>query len=328
MNEMMSLYIDNLLNDEERKAFEAHIHNCPECKEELNLLQSMVGDFNDFVEVELPVGFHEELMDKINTIELEDIDENMDQHKTLAEKLRGLFRRTYMVPVISAICLLLVVLSVDFDFIMNKSSHNETADSVEMETAQTQVSKNADYESNQMTLTSKEEMANVADEGNSNDLDARNFATHFDDKVDKTLKEDVSVNKTADTMMMEEESTIAINYENIYSVLVSAIMKDESNNTKTIVVEMENIDKTPGLTEELVDDLLNQDGNKTDMIIVTDKKSLDNDNYIILSFETIEVDAGTVHATINIYDHNHVQLRQHIYKLIESEEGLYEIGTP
>lgn len=67
---MISLYVDQQLNAEEIKDFEAHIAVCPECKEELEFMQNImmhVHDLDD--ERELPSDFHESLMDKIDSIQ-------------------------------------------------------------------------------------------------------------------------------------------------------------------------------------------------------------------------------------------------------------------
>ena len=62
---IMSLYIDNELNDEELEHFENHLKQCPACKEEMKQLKEMLFQVRNLEEIELPKGFHEEVMKKI-----------------------------------------------------------------------------------------------------------------------------------------------------------------------------------------------------------------------------------------------------------------------
>ncbi|WP_304942936.1 anti-sigma factor family protein [Vallitalea guaymasensis] len=74
VQEMMSLYIDDQLSKEERKLFEEHIASCEQCKEELDFLQTMINNVNDInEEKELPTDFHKNLMVKIDSTNLTDI---------------------------------------------------------------------------------------------------------------------------------------------------------------------------------------------------------------------------------------------------------------
>ncbi|WHH59937.1 zf-HC2 domain-containing protein [Petroclostridium sp. X23] len=65
IREMMSLYIDNELNDIELVSFNKHIESCAECREELQLLQSVVESCHSFEELEVPENFQHELHEKL-----------------------------------------------------------------------------------------------------------------------------------------------------------------------------------------------------------------------------------------------------------------------
>lgn len=62
---LMSAYIDKDLNDIEKTAFEKHIAQCGECREEYKLLLEMVLECNSIEEAELPENFREELHEKL-----------------------------------------------------------------------------------------------------------------------------------------------------------------------------------------------------------------------------------------------------------------------
>jgi uncharacterized integral membrane protein len=66
---LMSLYIDNKLENDEKMIFENHISSCKSCKEELDLLNMIIGNVNELnEEKELPEDFHTNLMVKIDNI--------------------------------------------------------------------------------------------------------------------------------------------------------------------------------------------------------------------------------------------------------------------
>ena len=54
---IMSLYIDNELDNETKAQFEEHIKGCEDCCAELGKLKEVVGLLNSFEEVELPSDF-------------------------------------------------------------------------------------------------------------------------------------------------------------------------------------------------------------------------------------------------------------------------------
>lgn len=66
----MSLYIDKELSSKELEYFENHLRQCEACRKELESLQeiiSQVKSLKDSEDIELPEGFHEEVMAKINS---------------------------------------------------------------------------------------------------------------------------------------------------------------------------------------------------------------------------------------------------------------------
>ncbi len=68
IRENISVYADNELDANERLAFEEHIKECPECKEELDEMLRIIGICNNMPMLELPVGFKAELHEKLTAI--------------------------------------------------------------------------------------------------------------------------------------------------------------------------------------------------------------------------------------------------------------------
>jgi hypothetical protein len=65
VKELMSAYIDNEINEVDKAKFEKHIAQCPQCKEEYELLKDVVLKCSEIDEVELPEDFREELHHKL-----------------------------------------------------------------------------------------------------------------------------------------------------------------------------------------------------------------------------------------------------------------------
>lgn len=62
IKEIMSLYIDNELDNNEKIEFENHIQNCDSCKKEFEELKNIIIDINNLPQEELPENFHNDLM--------------------------------------------------------------------------------------------------------------------------------------------------------------------------------------------------------------------------------------------------------------------------
>lgn len=65
IREIMSAYIDNEINEVDKAKFEKHLAQCPQCKEEYQLLLDVVNECSEIDEVELPEDFREELHNKL-----------------------------------------------------------------------------------------------------------------------------------------------------------------------------------------------------------------------------------------------------------------------
>ncbi len=65
IQEIIPLYIDNMLSDEEQNAVRAHIETCEACKAEYELMASIIKTAASLPELDVPEGFHEKLMEKV-----------------------------------------------------------------------------------------------------------------------------------------------------------------------------------------------------------------------------------------------------------------------
>lgn len=63
--EMMSLYLDNELDPVSEKELFAHIATCKDCNTELSELKGLLTGLDNVPFVELPIGYHDELMGKL-----------------------------------------------------------------------------------------------------------------------------------------------------------------------------------------------------------------------------------------------------------------------
>ncbi len=63
---IITAFLDNELNKEEKADFLAHIDKCPGCKSELEQMQALLNDLQELSKVELPEGYHDELMEKLH----------------------------------------------------------------------------------------------------------------------------------------------------------------------------------------------------------------------------------------------------------------------
>jgi len=77
--EMISFYIDDALSEKEKDEFEAHLGTCEECREELRMTQLLLCELGDLEELDLPVGFEEEMEMKLAAA-------NAEMGKTAPEK--------------------------------------------------------------------------------------------------------------------------------------------------------------------------------------------------------------------------------------------------
>lgn len=109
--EMLSLYIDNELNEQESNEIEKHLKTCEECSREYEDLLAIKKLLSETPQVELPLGFKEELHQKLVECSTEDNNKIID-FKEESKKVRS--KKKYNWKVLSGIAagILLTVVSV------------------------------------------------------------------------------------------------------------------------------------------------------------------------------------------------------------------------
>ncbi len=65
IDEYISLYIDDVLNERDKKEFEVHLNQCPQCKKKLKETQKLVSLIKEIGEEPLPQGFRDNLIKKL-----------------------------------------------------------------------------------------------------------------------------------------------------------------------------------------------------------------------------------------------------------------------
>lgn len=117
--ELMSLYIDNEITEEESDSLLNHIKACPSCKKEFEEIKKIVYYLNNEKELELPEGFHEELLNKIK--EIDSLPEQNEKIIPLKTKTKSYFRKFYAV---AAIVVLSFITINGANFVKNNTANN------------------------------------------------------------------------------------------------------------------------------------------------------------------------------------------------------------
>lgn len=102
IQEKISLYIDNILDAQEKQLVEEHLSECKNCAQEYEMLKANIEALNSMQQVELPEGFRDELHSKL----------------VAEQKKRKVNWRSY--TVIAAAVLIMVVSALQNQFFDNK----------------------------------------------------------------------------------------------------------------------------------------------------------------------------------------------------------------
>lgn len=65
INEKMSLYIDNLLDENDKEEFEQHLLECAKCKEDYDYIVAHINECKNIKDAVLPANFNDELHNKL-----------------------------------------------------------------------------------------------------------------------------------------------------------------------------------------------------------------------------------------------------------------------
>lgn len=121
VQELLSQYVDNMLDDNLNKEIEMHISACSECREEYELLMNIIDGCKKFDEEDLPQGFDKELHERLV----------LESSKAPNQRYTLFFRKY------GTAAAALLVLAVSIGFIFNSgilnSSRNSTGTPVKQE---------------------------------------------------------------------------------------------------------------------------------------------------------------------------------------------------
>ncbi|NLN40580.1 MAG: hypothetical protein GX160_01045 [Clostridiales bacterium] len=67
-NEYISLYLDEILDEEDKKEFEEHLNQCPQCKKEFEETQKVVSLVKELGEEPVPHGFRESIINRLGRL--------------------------------------------------------------------------------------------------------------------------------------------------------------------------------------------------------------------------------------------------------------------
>lgn len=147
INEKLSLYIDEMLSDEEMAEIRSHLHNCPACDSEYKALLETIKMLSSMEEIIPPASFRRELRQKLekassNEVVLEEKFVKRVFKKEQILKYFNRFRRSWLMPVSIALILMVIIIPP----LMNNLSFGSAmksdmaAESVEMKEADNGIS--------------------------------------------------------------------------------------------------------------------------------------------------------------------------------------------
>lgn len=83
MIELISLYIDNVIDDNQKRKVEKHILECAQCNNYFIMINKIKNELNQLEDVELPQNFHNDAMQKLKNELKIDKTKNIKENKNL-----------------------------------------------------------------------------------------------------------------------------------------------------------------------------------------------------------------------------------------------------
>ena len=114
--ELLSLYIDNELDDVTAKAVEKHIESCSSCRSELEQLREIVKMCSELDEVELPDNFNEVLHERLKL-----------EQKKMEDNKKTIFMRNRIMGAVASVAAIFILIFAVGGF-MFTGMFNKTAD--------------------------------------------------------------------------------------------------------------------------------------------------------------------------------------------------------
>lgn len=203
---LISLYIDNEMDEKIHSEFEDHIKTCKTCRDELNAISKTVELLRSIPQVELPVNFKEELHEKLVKLK----EENQKSRKGL------FFIKNKYIKAVSTIAagafVIFALRGLFFNNFLAKSSLNQAKGDAEITKAVETENVSESYDlSDQVADLSQAytgENAIQADEI----LSMRSFIAEGDEDINSDDKAVVKENENFKLNMMEEKASTIPDY--------------------------------------------------------------------------------------------------------------------
>lgn len=262
-NELMSLAIDQMIQTEDLVELEKHLLTCETCKEEFELLQNIQKSLVIIgtEEAELPSGFHAELMQSINDLEVQAHEEMVTMEKVIP-LWRRIDRRYMNVAAVMVMVVVFALIGVN-----NLDNIRQSNDSVVMEKATSTESakeESVDSPAPMMEAAVEEEVAMDMEKSEDKEMAAEAPEAALMMEVDETttevtvteeitsvmeVTEEVASEPVLESIPSEENDATAVTYQG--EAADSEATGAESN--KQLARESMEAEKTPRSVENTID---------------------------------------------------------------------------
>lgn len=262
IKELLALYHDDILTEEEKNLVDEHLAACPDCAQELKLFAEMQAAF-ELDEIDLPDGFHEAMMkrvhDEAGTTESTDADEKQTDQVEIIRKV-SFYKRYSKYMNVAAMLVFVILLSV-----IGLTNGNEWLESSYDEVSDTSQSmEKADSKSFEAKEEAKEERAEAEmDMAEEAEVDASEPVMEMAEEIDEVTEEKAS-----------EEVSVKMSEESV------------SSNDRDYAVADEQADDTDsGGQEELTmaptEDAASEDVQTGYTLVEEDDKATEEDSVVV-----------------------------------------------
>lgn len=190
VQELLSAYIDNECTNEEQEFIKSHLKTCKNCTDEYNLIREIVKITNELDELDVPDGFHDDLMNKIHEM----------SPNLYFSKLIKFYQNTTRVAAIFIFVIMVTAISTVMSLKLNDPLSYGNMDGLEYSTGNSEIENNITYNQSSHEIDKKaasrgiDELENGTEEleNETKDLAVRENASESSImKEDSTLEDDI-----------------------------------------------------------------------------------------------------------------------------------------
>lgn len=230
--ELISLYIDNELDDAKKAEVEEHISSCESCRSEIEELKEVVNMCKNVEDVELPEGFSEKLHEKL-----------MEEKQKQEDKRRFIVLGSKYMKIASSIAAGIILVFIIRGFWLN-GSINKTSDMASManEAAKGYNGEN-EIAIGQKSLARDEADIKVEGSHEAGTAAAGKPEENHNKEVPVTFSEDVSDKNSSDKELQEEKISLKGTAIAVTSDRLPADSESMPVNNISIVIKTANLDE-------------------------------------------------------------------------------------